>query len=1289
MKEIDRSSKEMNQANRKTILLVEDEALIAMDEANTIKKFGYDVLTATNGQKAIDIARQNPDIDLILMDIDLGSGMDGTEAAKIILAFREVPIVFLTSHSEREMVEKVKGITRYGYLLKNSGDFVLRSSIEMAFELFDAHQKTKAEEQKYELIAQNTADVIWLMDLDLNLLYISPSIEKMTGYTQAEYLKLPFEQTMTPASLKKVYSYMQEEMELERRGEADPTKERKIELQELKNDGSVIWIEANISVLRDKDNIPIKLIGVSRDITERKMMESALRESEEKYRRFVETTNEGIWAVDNDFKTTYINTHMAKMLGYSKDEILNQPLSNFVFPEDMSVFQENIEICKQGKNRVYEQKFRHKKGRTIWVIISNSPIKEHDGRISGCFAMVTDITKMKQAEQREETVHHLLRTIQEINQMMIRANDAQTLIKMTCDLLISNRDYSHAYLIITDEDNNPTYYAQSGFENDIAIHTLPKCARVALSQPDIFFAKMDDELCSDCILDQQTVHPYIQVIKLQHNEVIYGVLAVSGKKELLDLNEEKDLLREVAGDIGYALHNLMYEQKRIDTDTTLKERVKELHSLYEIIKLSTKPNITISEVMQKVVELTTAAMQYPDITSARIVYADQIFKTANYQPTDWKINSDIMLDNLKRGFIEVNYLRKPPRSDKEAFLYEEQELLEAIAEHLSTLIQRKETLRLLHENKEFLEVMLDSIGDAMIATDREGKIIKMNPIAEELTGWNLSEAEGKKLSECFQIINAHTRKPAKNPVDKVMKSGKVEGLANDTILIAKNGKELQIADSAAPIENEEGQIYGVIMIFRDVSHEYKNRIRLQKSRDELFYREKELRTIVDNIPGIVGRVDKDLRYIFVSKGYETTFGKSRNEIIGKTMPEVLSELAYNNAKPYIDKALSGESVTFENSFYLPDGQNMVGLTTFIPDLDEQGKVQGLFIIGLDITERKQAELRLVEKEDQIRQIAESTDAVLWEYDIIIDRWTYVAPQVDKILGYKPDDWTNLQFWLDNLHPEDREWASEYCFACTKRGEKHRFEYRFRKKNGNYIWLRDVVNVEMQDEKPVKLRGIMIDISERKDAEIKLKKLLEEKVLLLKEVHHRIKNNMSTIISLLSIQAAALKNKSAISALQDAQARIKSMLLIYEKLFSTQNYLEIDVSNYISELVNQVASSYSYRDKITISKDIDQLIWQPKKAFPLGIIVNELLTNAYKHAFSNNMQGEIRISLKQKPDNNMELTISDNGVGLPDKREESNHSFGLDLISALVEQINGELEIKSDEGTSFRITFPSE
>ena len=128
-------------SQNKTILLVEDEALIAMMEMRMLEDHGYAVITAHSGEEAVDTVRKTPGIDLILMDIDLGRGMDGTEAAEIILKEKDIPVVFLSSHTEREVVEKTEGITSYGYVVKNSGETVLLASIKMAFRLYKANLK--------------------------------------------------------------------------------------------------------------------------------------------------------------------------------------------------------------------------------------------------------------------------------------------------------------------------------------------------------------------------------------------------------------------------------------------------------------------------------------------------------------------------------------------------------------------------------------------------------------------------------------------------------------------------------------------------------------------------------------------------------------------------------------------------------------------------------------------------------------------------------------------------------------------------------------------------------------------------------------------------------------------------------------------------------------------------------------------------------------------------------------------------------------------------------------------
>lgn len=155
-------------------------------------------------------------------------------------------------------------------------------------------------------------------------------------------------------------------------------------------------------------------------------------------------------------------------------------------------------------------------------------------------------------------------------------------------------------------------------------------------------------------------------------------------------------------------------------------------------------------------------------------------------------------------------------------------------------------------------------------------------------------------------------------------------------------------------------------------------------------------------------------------------------------------------------------------------------------------------VGRTVDSAQRARARLAASEAQYRQLAESTEAILWEYDIDADRWTYVSPQVTRILGYSPEEWTDLESWIQRIHPLDRSWASQYCAECTKKGLDHTFEYRFIKKDGELAWVRDVVSVEMEGGVASRLRGSMIDITQLKQAGEALKES-EERYQLISEM----------------------------------------------------------------------------------------------------------------------------------------------------------------------------------------------
>jgi CheY-like chemotaxis protein len=176
-----------NQANR-NILLVEDEVIIALSEKMVLEKYGYRVMIATSGETAVEAVEKSRDIELILMDIDLGSGIDGSHAAEIILRQWDLPVVFLSSHTEQSVVEKTEKITSYGYVVKNSGITILDASIKMAFKLFEARKRLSESEIKQSVMISNISDVIAIMDRNGRLSYISPSVERLFGWQPEEVL---------------------------------------------------------------------------------------------------------------------------------------------------------------------------------------------------------------------------------------------------------------------------------------------------------------------------------------------------------------------------------------------------------------------------------------------------------------------------------------------------------------------------------------------------------------------------------------------------------------------------------------------------------------------------------------------------------------------------------------------------------------------------------------------------------------------------------------------------------------------------------------------------------------------------------------------------------------------------------------------------------------------------------------------------------------------------------------------------------------------------------------------
>jgi PAS domain S-box-containing protein len=279
---------------------------------------------------------------------------------------------------------------------------------------------------------------------------------------------------------------------------------------------------------------------------------------------------------------------------------------------------------------------------------------------------------------------------------------------------------------------------------------------------------------------------------------------------------------------------------------------------------------------------------------------------------------------------------------------------------------RQRAFALVAVQRESFRTTLTSIGDGVIATDSEGRVTLMNGVASALTGWHVHEALGKPLEEVFCIVNEQSRATVENPVRRVLAEGVIVGLANHTVLIAKDGTERAIDDNAAPIRDETGATSGAVLVFRDITENRRIEAALRA-------REAQLQLLTDHLPALISFVDTEERYRLINAEYRVWFGQSADQILDHRVQDVLDAVSYANVRPYLQRAFQGETVSFENLYHLRDGSIKIGNVTYAPQRGPEGQVQGIYVLVTDITERKQSEVRTRFLADASKFFATSLD----------------------------------------------------------------------------------------------------------------------------------------------------------------------------------------------------------------------------------------------------------------------------------------------------------------------------
>jgi PAS domain S-box-containing protein len=340
---------------------------------------------------------------------------------------------------------------------------------------------------------------------------------------------------------------------------------------------------------------------------------------------------------------------------------------------------------------------------------------------------------------------------------------------------------------------------------------------------------------------------------------------------------------------------------------------------------------------------------------------------------------------------------------------------------------------------------------------------------------------------------------------------------------------------------------------------------------------------------------------------------------------------------------------------------------------------------IDIAEFKRTEAALMESEERYRTAIESSNdgVTIVQGDIRV----YANQKFLEIFGYDRLDEVIGQPIFPVIHPDERDRITE-TDRRRESGEPapSRYEFKGVKKDGTVIYLEvSVAGITYRGE-PATLNYIR-DITERREAEEQIKLSLKEKEVLLKEVHHRVKNNLQVVSSLLFLQSQTVKDEETRRILEESRNRVKSMAFIHKQLYQSTNVAQIDFSPYVRNLTRNLMESYRMNGNgIALDVHVEDVFLALDIAIPCGLIINELVSNALKHAFLSGSEGQISVDLHREGEKNV-LVVSDNGVGLPGEIDILNtETLGLQLVSALVIQIEGRLELVRDKGTVFKISF---
>ncbi|MBV9926294.1 MAG: PAS domain S-box protein [Acidobacteria bacterium] len=630
-----------------------------------------------------------------------------------------------------------------------------------------------------------------------------------------------------------------------------------------------------------------------------------------------------------------------------------------------------------------------------------------------------------------------------------------------------------------------------------------------------------------------------------------------------------------------------------------------------------------------------------------------------------------------------------------------------------------------HADRESLQTTLRSIGDAVIATDGRGLVRFMNPVAERLTGWTLAEAEGRPLAEVFRIVNELTRETVESPVEKVLREGRVVGLANHTVLVARDGTEVPIEDSGAPIRDERGRTSGVVLVFHDVTEQRK------VERARAF----QAAIVESSSEAVIG---KTLEGVITSwnEAAERMYGYAAEEAVGRHISLIVPEELREDLDDILARLGLGERVERAETVRVRrDGTRLDVSLIVSPVRDSSGRLVGASTIARDITAQKRADeerarlaLLVGRERERLKNLVAHVPGVVWEAwgepDASGQRMDFVSDYVEQMLGYTVEEWLRTpNFWLSIVHPEDHDRAAAEARAIFDGREGGTSQFRWMHRDGRAVHVESQSRVILDGEgRPVGMRGVTLDITERKATEERLRVLYERaqevnraKDEFLATLSHELRTPLTPVLGWTHMirsgrlgAAEVAQGVRVIEKNSQSLARLINDLLDMSSILSGKMRIErgpVELSSVVREAAETVRPQADARSvKVEVSADGPHAPVVSGDRTRLVQVFWNLLHNAVKFSREG---GRVRVRVGGR-DGAARVEVEDEGSGIAPEflphvferfrqadmastRMHGGLGLGLALVKSFVEAHGGSVDVESAGeglGSRFTVALPS-